>query len=55
MIIALWLLWMTDANSGAVYVGNFPNMASCEQAAQQSKHIGSTPYPNYSFVCVEAK
>ena len=55
MIIALWLIWMTDANSGAVYVGNFPTMAGCEQAAQQAKHVGQSPYPSYSFICVQAK
>ena len=43
MIIALWLIWMTDANSGAVYIGNFPTMAGCEQAAQQAKHVGRPP------------
>ena len=55
MIIALWLIWMTDANSGAVYVGSFPSMAGCEQAAQQAKHVGPSPYPSYSFICVQAK
>ena len=55
MIIALWLIWMTDASSGAVYVGSFTSMAGCEQAAQQAKHVGPTPYPNYSFICVQAK
>jgi hypothetical protein len=55
MIIALWLIWMTDANSGAVYVGSFPTMAGCEQAAQQAKHIGPDPYPSYSFICVQSK
>jgi hypothetical protein len=55
MIIALLLMWMTDANSGIVQVGSFTDMASCEQAAQQAKHVGQTPYPNYSFICVRAK
>lgn len=55
MIIALWLMWMTDANSGVVRVGDFPSMAMCQQAAEQAKHIGKEPYPNYSFVCVQAR
>lgn len=55
MIVALWLIWMTDANSGAVYVGSFSSMAGCEQAAQQAKHVGPTPYPSYSFICIPAK
>ena len=55
MIIALWLIWMTDASSGAVFVGSFPSMADCEHAAQQAKHVGSSPYPSYSFICIPAK
>jgi len=55
MIIALWLMWMTDANSGAAYIGSFTTMASCEQAAAQAKQVGPTPRPNYSFLCIPAK
>ena len=55
MIIALWMMYATDANSGAVYVGNFGTMDACEQSAKQARQVGPTPYPNVSFVCVQAK
>jgi hypothetical protein len=56
MIIALWLIWVTNSANGAAHIGDFPSYNACGQAAEDSIHIGPpAAAPNYSFICVQSK
>jgi hypothetical protein len=51
------LLWVINGNGGGypLHVGNFPDMASCEKAAQEvKKSAPDTPNSFPVFACVQA-
>jgi hypothetical protein len=56
MMIALWLIWLSNGTSGAAHIGDFPSYEICRQAANDSIHIGPPAgAPNYSFICIQSK
>jgi hypothetical protein len=56
MLIALWLIWVSNGANGAAHVGDFSSMATCQNAANQHQHIGKPENgPAYSFICVQAR